>query len=50
MSTYKETANDFSLWMDYVDPMATMTEAEFDAMTETEKIQLQVDCFGEEVE
>jgi hypothetical protein len=46
--TYKQTANDFQLWMEYVDPHATMTQEEFDQMTTEEKIEMQVEIWGEE--
>ena len=41
----KTLANNFELWGEYVDPDATMTEAEFDAMTEAEKIALIEEVF-----
>ena len=40
----------WDLWCEYVDPSATMTEAEFDAMTLEERRAFVVGCFGEEVE
>lgn len=46
--TYKQVAESFSLWGEYVDPAATMTEEEFDAMTTEEKVQIQVEIWGEE--
>lgn len=46
--TYEQIANDFALWMEYVDPNATMTEEEFEAMSVEQKIALQVECFGPE--
>lgn len=46
--TYKEIANNFDLWQEYVDPSNTMTEEDFDTMTEEEKIQHQAKAFGKE--
>ena len=48
--TYAQIASDWNLWAEYVDPEATMTEAEFGSMSVEDKIATQVDCFGEEVE
>jgi len=47
--SYAEIAQDFSLWGEYVDRDATMTEAEFDALSVEQKIALQVEAFGEEI-
>ena len=46
--TYADIASDWNLWAEYVDPSATMTEAEFDALPIEEKIAIQTECFGEE--
>lgn len=46
--TYAEIAADFRLWAEYVDPDATTTEAEFNAMSIDEKVALQVQAFGPE--
>ena len=46
--TYAAIASDLNLWGEYVDPEATMTEAEFEAMSVEEKIAVQIECFGEE--
>ena len=43
-----EIATNWTLWQEYVDPSATMTHEEFDAMSVEQKIQIQVDCFGPE--
>lgn len=48
MTTYRENAENFELWAEYVDPGATVTREEFEKMTVTEKIQIQIDCFGDE--
>jgi hypothetical protein len=44
--TYQEFAENWELWMDYVDPGATMTKEAFDEMSTEEKIKLCVECFG----
>ena len=46
--TYAAIASDWNLWAEYVDPEATMTEAEFDALPIEEKMAIQTDCFGAE--
>ena len=46
--TYAQIANNWDLWDEYVDPAATMTEAGFDALTISEKVAIQTDCFGAE--
>lgn len=46
--TYAEVANDYELWGEYVDPDATMTEEEFDNLSEEEKVAMQVEMFGKE--
>ena len=46
--TYAQIASDWNLWAEYVDPDATMTEAGFDALTISEKVAIQTDCFGAE--
>lgn len=46
--SYADVAESFSLWCDYVDPMATMTKEEFDAMTIDQKVKMQEDIWGEE--
>lgn len=47
---YNDIANSFDLWQEYVDPNATMTEEEFDAMDVEAKVAIQIDSFGVEVE
>ena len=44
-NTMTEIAEDYELWCDYVDPDATMTEDEFDAMTTEEKVAMQREMF-----
>jgi hypothetical protein len=46
--TYAAIANDFGLWREFVDPGATFTREEFDALTTDEKVAIQVDAFGPE--
>lgn len=46
--TYEQIATDFRLWGEYMDPNAEMTQEEFDSMSTEEKVQLQVEAFGEE--
>jgi hypothetical protein len=46
--TYEQTASSYGLWGEYVDPAATMTEEEFDAMSTDEKVQIQIDIWGPE--
>ena len=46
--TYEQIANDFSLWGEYVDQLATMSEDDFNAMTTAEKIEMQIELFGSE--
>ena len=48
--TYQKIAEDFALWAEFVDTDATMTEAEFNELSIEEKVQLQVDAFGPQVE
>ena len=46
--TYREIAESFDLWGEYVDPAATMTRAEFDALTIDERINIITETFGRE--
>lgn len=46
--TYKQVAENYELWCEYVDPHATMTEDEFDALSTEEKIKMQTEMFGDE--
>jgi hypothetical protein len=48
MTTYQECAENWKLWAEYVDPMGTMTQTEFDEKSIEEKIQICIDCFGPE--
>lgn len=38
--TNEEIAGNFHLWGTYVDPMATMTEEEFDKLSTDEKVKI----------
>ena len=46
--TYHEQASSFALWQEYVDPDATMSEAEFNAMSYEGRIKLLVEMYGPE--
>ena len=43
---YTEVAQNWNLWIEYVDTDATMTRAEFDALSVEQKVQMQIDAFG----
>lgn len=47
--TSTEIAEDFDLWGHYVDPDATMTREQFDALTVSEKIDIQREVFGQDI-
>ncbi len=46
--TYAEIANNWNLWIEYMDSDGNMAREEFDAMTTEQKIALQVEAFGAE--
>lgn len=46
--TYAEIAANWNLWIEFVDPNATMTREEFEALTVEQKIAMQADAFGPE--
>lgn len=46
--TYSEIANDYTLWGQYVDTAGLDSREKFEAITEDEKIAMQVACFGAE--
>ena len=48
--TSEQIANNFGLWGEYVDPDATMTREQFDAMTTDEKLSMMRECFGSEMD
>jgi hypothetical protein len=41
-----EIANNYNLWMEYVDPSGLDTKEAFDAMSDAEKIAIIESCFG----
>lgn len=47
--TYAQIAGDFRLWCEFFDTGAEMTEAEFNALTIDQKVELQVKAFGPEM-
>jgi len=47
-ATYKDIANDFELWSEYVDPQGLDTIRRFELMTESYKIAFLKRCFGPE--
>lgn len=46
--TKNEIANNYKLWMDYVDPSGLDTEEKFNSMSESEKLDMIEKCFGSE--
>ena len=44
--SYREIAEDFSLWQDYVDTLGTISEADFDNLSVNKKISMIEECFG----
>ena len=44
--TYAQIASSYSLWGEYVDPDATTSEEEFDAMSHADRVALMVEAFG----
>ena len=46
--TYSQIAQSFDLWIDYVDPLDTMTCDEFDAMPFADRVALIETIFGPE--
>lgn len=46
--TYTQIAQSFDLWIDYVDPLDTMTRDEFDIMPLADRIALIETIFGPE--
>lgn len=47
-TTYSQIASDFRLWREAIDPDATMTEAEFDALSVEDGVAILVDALGPE--
>jgi len=48
--SYLEIARDFDLWQEYVDTNAVMTEVDFNALSDEEKIDILTEFFGPEQE
>jgi hypothetical protein len=48
--TYAQQASSFDLWQEYVDPEATITREQFDAMSHADRVALIVDTFGPELD
>ena len=46
--TYLEIAHDYRLWMEYVDTAGLDSREKFDTLTESEKLAVQIACFGPE--
>ena len=46
--SYAETANNFGLWGEYVDPYGTMPESDFLALSVADKVAIQQRAFGPE--
>lgn len=46
--TFQQIANSYALWLQYADPAATTSEAEFHQLTTDWKLQALVDAFGPE--
>ena len=46
--TYAQRASSFDLWQEYVDPQATITREQFDAMSHADRVALIVETFGPE--
>lgn len=44
--TYEKIAADYRLWQEFVDPHHQMTQAEFDALTTEQKVEIQIAAFG----
>lgn len=44
--TYKEIANCFYLWQEYVDPDGNDSQEDFESMTFQERIDIIEGCFG----
>jgi hypothetical protein len=44
--TYAQIASSYSLWGEYVDPDATTSEEEFNAMSHADRVALMVEAFG----
>ena len=47
--SYQQQANDYNLWQEYFDTGGQMSEDEFNAFTEAEKVDMLRQCYGPEV-
>jgi hypothetical protein len=48
--TYNKCASDFTLWQEYIDPLGTTSEDEFNAMSHADRMAQIIDTFGPEPE
>lgn len=48
--TYQQIANNFFLWQEYANTDLALTESEFNQLSESQKIKLQILAFGPETE
>jgi hypothetical protein len=47
---YDKIASSFDLWCDYIDPNATSSRADFDAMSHADRVALIIETFGPDPE
>lgn len=47
INTNEERAKNWLLWQEFVDPDGTMTKEEFDRLSIQDKIEIQVEIWGE---
>jgi hypothetical protein len=45
---YDQLAEDFDLWQEYVDPNATVSEAELKALSHADRVAMIIETFGPE--
>lgn len=48
--THDECASSFTLWQEYIDPLGTTSEAEFNAMSHADRVAQIVQTFGPRTE
>jgi hypothetical protein len=48
--TYNKCASNFALWQEYIDPLGTTSEDEFNAMSHADRMAQIIDTFGPEPE
>jgi hypothetical protein len=46
--SYEQIASDYALWAQFVDFYGVMGEGEFNCLSVSEKIKIQIDAFGPE--